>query len=865
MNQCFLICALAALLGLVWPGQLTAQEPVIDATWEHRIPNLNIWRTKGGSFLHDAVRGRVFYYGGADQTFYTDDAGRSWHAIYNPVWDVLGSTNTFFIDDVGRYYFSGQTYYRAWRTMVSLDGGATWRKMEPDTAVAEAARTEIALAKRVGPAVGWFYAISTKQIFTVDGGATWRTTAYGADTSADALNILGQEVISPEPGVIARRAVDDPANTFRELDLATDQIRPAVGLPAVRDYRRLRGGSIFAWRDLVFDIDFSWFRPTTGTWGHFPIRDRWPDLSYSGRQPAQFHRIGDSAAVMLLFGGKLVRYDAGADSLRVVFDPVLEPRQRVVSYGYNNGTLAFTLVRPTAALHEQVLFVTYDATSDALDVVSGNGVTLTEPAWSGEGTLFPVSARHLFYAIPGSLGEVMESFDAGRTWQHIMTFQRAARLEIEFHDVHSVLPTSDGRVVTRVAGGRILAEPVDRDTVWPAVMLYPGTVTYSASVATVLSGRLEHRYGMASVALTAGDTVVSCGNAVTRWTRDGGFVDTILDRRATYFRELPSGRYVAGMDTTWMSFNKGDDWLAVNLTIPHHDDTTRAAIGAVTELPDETLLLGLRGIRRQQVTTDGTTGDDGVRDSIIGGLWRSDDRGATWTPSADGMGTNGYVMAIERHPRTGTLFAAAADVVDAPVFGTDQGVEQKYSYVMKNWTLFRSTDDGRSWVPCVVLGSLGDRPTSACTIAFGPYGDVNVALPRRQLLRSFDDGIVWTVPETRGLDTAVILDMAYARDGRLLMGTTKGLASVVLPANGVAETGDLSRSFALGDGRWTVELVDMAGRAVAVRTLDGPLDDARAAIAGQVPGLSQGVYGFSASNGTSVLRTVLSMPPYPRR
>jgi len=463
---------------------------------------------------------------------------------------------------------------------------------------------------------------------------------------------------------------------------------------------------------------------------------------------------------------------------------------------------------------------------------------------------------------PLVLGEASYSLNFGRDWYHVQKIDRTGRVPYEYLDVHTVKSLKDGRILARVVDQRIIVQPPSRDTVWPIRFWEASPLRYPSSHPSRRNNTGPITFGQPEVYLDEDDNLIACGDVVTKWDLTGKFIDTVLDKRASFFTISEFSKlYAAGADTLWLSFNRGEEWQAVNLGMPTGMDSVRATVSSFLELPNGELLIGLRGLFKQKDYED-------YRDSCIGGVWRSTDRGDTWELATSDFRYDTYIIAMFRNPTTGTLFAAASMMVDEAEFFNSLFIPQpgaRDNYSQRTWRMYRSTDDGATWRPTFTWGGLGDDFALTLAHAFGPYGDINVAVPRTQYIRSFDDGVSWIVPYTFGLDTAYLTSMTNTPDGRLVFGTTKGIADVDLTVTSVDD--DRIASYRLlaqrnGDGiditlpvsgAWNVQVTDLLGRTVTTASFD---NSSTTHI--QLPVAAQGLLAVTAYGPTFSISAVVS-------
>lgn len=834
-----IICLLVAVSSLSQPTPLCAQftdTTEVKATWMHRIPDLDIWRSRknggyGDWLQYDPVRNRVIYFGGADQCFWTTDPAKAWNPMYNLVWDVTPG-NVFWIDMHGNYIFSGKTTYVYYRTTISTDGGETWKVYEPDSVMMRTIGVQWHVKDQnevyvmnIGGLPVWDYSQRYGALmYSLDNGRTYDSLYFPEGYASATSFTKSYPSTTPEP---YRGAWFGPEKFWREYDLRTKETWLHTDFPSMRSWRRLHDGTIVGLGDTSVLIR----KGGSTQWTSHSYRPMNPTMSeITVFRPVELHRYDSATVFILSTSGILLSYDVATGTLRERVRPSIETGNEIVQdWGASGRLFTWTVVRLSGLVNRGCTYFTFDCEQGTVDSVTTIGPR-TIPSRSvvdyktihGPGIL-ALPGGKIVRKQPDVLGELTHSTNNGKVWAHVQAIERTARVPYEYHDVLTVRALNDGRIMARVVDNRIITQPESRDSIWPISYYEASPFTFPASHPNYDNhGKLA--YGLPEFYIDDANRVVACGNVVLRWTTEGEFIDTILDKRSIYFTATEFSKlYAAGGDTVWLSFDQGLEWQAVNLNIPIPENGRRASMSSFLELPDGTLLLGLRGLRRMK-------GIEWVEDSTTGGVWRSTDRGDSWELWNNGMKYDTYVMGMYREPRTGVLFAAASEMVDEAAFSNRIYAPPSGNYIQKSYTIYRSTDDGENWVPTFTWGSLGDDYAVNCSFATGSYGDLNFAVPRTQYIRSFDNGVTWIVPYTIGLDTALINGMCNTTDNRLVFATSKGIAEIDLTISSVPD--EVLATYQLDvanedgeivvrlprDDAWQVTISDLTGRTIAEGT-----------------------------------------------
>lgn len=285
-------------------------------------------------------------------------------------------------------------------------------------------------------------------------------------------------------------------------------------------------------------------------------------------------------------------------------------------------------------------------------------------------------------------------------------------------------------------------------------------------------------YGAHKVILW-GDTILHYSNQTSLTVRDTKIKRPIASGNfiASTLAVMADSDWIAVSDSVYFSSDQGISWRAAESSgLPRDSNGRIYEASQILRLSVNSMLVGLRGIQ----ATDGLA----VTEVRPGGIYRTDDNGASWTHSDIGIDGQTYVWSIENLDSTTVLCAVGTVLVDSVNAGFNQ----------TGATIMRSVDAGHTW--SVVYDEPRARP------AFWGRRELLATSPSRIYYASIEDGVMestdagltWHTLGEIPLYYRFISDIAVNAKGVVYAGTDKGVYSYT-PTTSNVEADDESGLF----------------------------------------------------------------------
>lgn len=206
---------------------------------------------------------------------------------------------------------------------------------------------------------------------------------------------------------------------------------------------------------------------------------------------------------------------------------------------------------------------------------------------------------------------------------------------------------------------------------------------------------------------------------------------------------------------------------------------TNIVVGAIVRMPDESMVVGLRGYRMVR--------DGQPIDTTIGGLYYSSDGGKTWTPSTVDLEDAPVLLvhSVTKQPNSNTLWASvtSADLIET-TFEEDGMPKVDRSIRQGSFLLLRSTDGGASWTVSSTATYGGSWLSSGSGVSF--HSEKRLVWTTNNRILISDDGGDSFVDADLPLGVQVG-GVQFDPNGDLVVASSHGILKVSLPQVSVDE------------------------------------------------------------------------------
>lgn len=282
---------------------------------------------------------------------------------------------------------------------------------------------------------------------------------------------------------------------------------------------------------------------------------------------------------------------------------------------------------------------------------------------------------------------------------------------------------------------------------------------------TTVNDRLFQRWRVRGFPqpVVRGKDVLLPGPFIRRFSHDGDFLDTLSKQPSCFVRQLEDSAIYSG----WSGVVRRHRGEAV--------DTMPLPLGAQTDpevFPSDVVVADDGSILVSMLGTDTTsTSIEDAQTHRRGGILRSTDNGATFSPVQLPLPYNPYVMSMHRTP-DGVLLAVAYRVIED---SSNVAPFEQSTYRVSGGAIVRSTNQGLSWSVAFEIPYQGSyRLLSGRFITFGNGGQLYVPWFRGVLVGSAD-GSTWQ--DAPDLPFSIEPNSLFNRGDRIMISATTGVFS----------------------------------------------------------------------------------------
>lgn len=302
-----------------------------------------------------------------------------------------------------------------------------------------------------------------------------------------------------------------------------------------------------------------------------------------------------------------------------------------------------------------------------------------------------------------------------------------------------VVPYSDCAALVAGTGVGVLKSTTFRGEQWRSRVLGP---------------RIQSSRGLRTPFVGSGE-VISPGDKVRQFSRDGSFINNLHNRRATAVCRLDDSTLLMADRAVVTSVRPDSSADTVDIT-PVICTTADSAgyINSITTSADGSLLAYVNGLRLLDLETFGS------KPWHCGGVIRSQDAGRTWTRSLVPI-ESPYFLGSVRTP-SGVLVASVTSVIRDTTAQTsdDQAPPlESRNHTFSDRVVIRSTDNGATWT------QVYHSPANRGYRLVGGDGVITkdgtlLLMTIDGVLKSTNDGLDWDFHEPVGMDAgAQIISM----------------------------------------------------------------------------------------------------------
>lgn len=724
---------------------------------------------------------------------YSSDSGRSWSGDYNIFTDVVKKEPFLNVFPDGTYHYGGLTPWNARVSLISEDGGASFRRLTTDPRMRRSDGYSVASLIIPPNVIVAYDTLGINTYATTDYGVSWKSFPK-APSASSILNY-----VFPEPYV----ALSQGEQFWYRIDTRTDTTWSTTTIP-----RQIRSLSMIG--DLIVGSRFGDLAIRTHPDSAFRLISSWPDPGTDTNaliNIKQTYIVNDSMIYAFDDRGFVFSISGSDGAVNLIH------RQRFLTPYYQQVNLSKVMKYDdqVLALYNDNLGYWYNGkrsrvfvhlnttTGQISEVITKPRRTFLTVGQDGAET-FLGDLGFFMMSEDSELREVVRSTDHGATWRHTervtiplldptyLQMRHAVRLPND----SLVLQTVYDHVIVRDQNGWL--EPRQYATDAHDWTRYLGGYTHET--AQFRRPTLTYDDGE----LYTFDPYIARLDPATMYE-----LDTLLPRRASFLRRLTPDLLAAGRDSLWLSFNNGKEWVYVEGGMQIIPDSLRAAVSDVVRLDDGTLLCSYRGL--DWVDTADTRGI-----LAYGGITRSTDLGNTWTWVDGWPDDQPHVGTMSVLP-SGTILAAGAHIeIDSAL--KREFADRQYTRVTRAG-LWRSVDGGLNWGQVYTdFYRGGPFPDIERVMISMPNGAVVATTLSGLIIVSTDDGISWNILDLPQLGDALVYGMSLDKDGTLLLSTSIGTARLVVPGvTSVAQERPVGTDPMLPwSGEATLDVYDVLGR-----------------------------------------------------